>query len=68
MATFSCRDCVAPKRHPGCHGTCQEYLAEKAEYDRLKTAYDKERDIACAITCARDNRVYKAMRNRIRKV
>lgn len=68
MATFSCKDCAPPKRHPGCHGSCQEYLAEKAEYDRLKAVYDKERDIACAITCARGNRVYKAMKNRIRKV
>ena len=65
---YSCKDCVAPKRYPGCHAVCPEYLEQKAEHDRLKAIYDQERDISCAITCARGNRVYKALRNRIRKV
>ncbi|MEE1302461.1 MAG: hypothetical protein UHD64_06725 [Bacteroidales bacterium] len=30
-----CKDCVPPKRHPGCHDTCEEYAKEKEE-DRLK--------------------------------
>ncbi|MBO7727832.1 MAG: hypothetical protein J6S50_04865 [Oscillospiraceae bacterium] len=25
-----CRECVAPKRHPGCHGSCPD----KAEWDK----------------------------------
>ena len=29
-----CKDCVAPKRRPGCHGSCPEYIVEKAEHDR----------------------------------
>ena len=65
---YSCKECVAPKRYPGCHSVCPEYLAQKAEHDRLKAIYDKERDIACAITCSRGDRVYKAMKNRMRKV
>ena len=68
MAIHCCYGCVAPKRHPGCHGSCPEYIAAKAEHDRLKAIYDKERDIACSITCARGDRVYKAMKNRMRKV
>ena len=35
MTIKCCNGCVPPKRHPGCHGKCPEYLAEKAEYDRL---------------------------------
>lgn len=31
---FSCRGCT--ERKPGCHGSCEKYLAEKAEYDQLK--------------------------------
>lgn len=31
-----CRYCVAPKRHPGCHDTCKEYLEEKAINDTEK--------------------------------
>lgn len=33
MAIYSCKGCVAPKRYPGCHGHCAEYLAEKAKHD-----------------------------------
>ena len=25
MSIKCCKNCVAPKRHPGCHSTCQEY-------------------------------------------
>lgn len=59
-----CRYCVAPKRYPGCHGSCAEYLAEKAEYDRLKGEYDRKRAVECGIFCQRADRVDKAMRNR----
>lgn len=31
-----CFVCVAPKRHPGCHGTCEEYKKAKQEYDALE--------------------------------
>ena len=36
MAITCCKNCVPPKRHPGCHGTCEQYLKEKAEYERQK--------------------------------
>ena len=38
-----CKGCVSPKRYPGCHDHCPEYLAERAEYDRLKEADYKKR-------------------------
>lgn len=62
-----CKGCVAPKRHPGCHGSCQEYLAEKAEHDRLKAEFDRERDINCAINTGRSKKVYNAIKNRRNK-
>lgn len=31
-----CKDCVAPKRHPGCHATCKEYIDEKAQLEKDK--------------------------------
>ena len=31
-----CRDCVAPKRHPGCHAECEAYLNWKKEWDAQK--------------------------------
>ena len=34
-----CRDCVPPKRHPGCHATCEKYAKEKAEFEKHKSEY-----------------------------
>lgn len=33
-----CFQCVAPKRHPGCHGTCQEHRNWK-DLDQKKKEY-----------------------------
>ena len=68
MPSFnSCFQCVAPKRHPGCHGHCPEYLEEKAEYNRKKEAYDRERSIGIGIYCSRTEQVMKAMKYRRHK-
>lgn len=42
----SCVNCVAPKRHPGCHATCEEYAADKAAFEKVKESMKKEQDIA----------------------
>lgn len=43
-----CRDCVAPKRHAGCHGHCEEYKtwdnARKQELDKIRSAKNAESD------------------------
>lgn len=62
QAFKSCMNCVAPKRHPGCHGTCPEYLEARAEYDRLKSAYDREQAISASIYSSRTEKVEKALR------
>ena len=66
MAIQCCKDCVAPKRYPGCHGKCQEYIEEKAQYDHLKGEYKKKADITHAIQRDRGVKVYKALRDRKR--
>ena len=35
-----CHRCVAPKRYPGCSGSCPEYKEARARYDADK---DKEK-------------------------
>lgn len=42
---FTCKDC--PKRYPGCHGKCEKYQKEKADWEAIKAAArpDKEYDI-----------------------
>ena len=41
MQIKCCKDCVPPARHTGCHGACEKYKAEKAEFEKQK-AYIKE--------------------------
>lgn len=36
IRNLKCRDCKPPKRFPGCHASCQEYLSWKEEYDKQK--------------------------------
>ena len=67
MAFECCKYCKAPKRHPGCHGSCPEYIAERAEYDRRKAIYDRERDVSVAIYSNRGEKVYRAMKDRRNK-
>lgn len=62
-----CRYCQAPKRNPGCHGSCEEYLTERAEYDRLKAIHDQQRSIDIGIVQQRGERVYKALKCRRNK-
>lgn len=62
MAINCCKSCVAPKRFPGCHGSCQEYTAEKTEYDRRKAEYYKEDQIRSAIYNERYRKVNHALK------
>lgn len=67
MAIFCCKGCVAPKRQPGCHGQCPEYIAQKAAYEKRKAEYNKEHNISIAINRSRGEKVYKAMKERRNK-
>lgn len=44
-----CKDCVAPKRHVGCHADCQEYIDEKKKHDERKAEIDRKRHTNNAI-------------------
>lgn len=37
-----CFDC--PDRHPGCHGTCEKYKKQRAEWDAKKVEQKKQAD------------------------
>ena len=67
MQVYSCKGCVAPKRYPGCHSKCHEYIAQRAEYDRLKAAWDQQQAITIGIYTSRNEKVYKAMKDRRNK-
>lgn len=43
MGISCCNGCVAPKRYPGCHGSCPEYIKEKAEHNARMEEEKKRR-------------------------
>ena len=57
-----CRYCVAPKRYPGCHAVCPEYLADKEEHERRKAEYFKEERLTGNIVGDRGRKVYNALK------
>jgi len=50
MKIKCCKDCVAPKRHPGCHGVCPEYIHEKALWEEEKKAIREEHRYSVSYT------------------
>lgn len=62
--SFGCKGCVAPKRYPGCHSHCPEYLKAKAEYEERKAIEDKKKRTDQDIYLQRSDAVAKAMRGR----
>ena len=45
----ACQKCVAPKRHPGCQDRCEEYAADKAEYEEVKESLAKEQAVSACV-------------------
>lgn len=43
MAIYSCKDCT--ERKLGCHATCEKYIKDKMEHDKLKELIKKEEDV-----------------------
>lgn len=37
-----CHHCVAPKRYPGCSGSCPEYKEARARYDADKAKHNTD--------------------------
>lgn len=64
MAIYSCMGCVAPKRHPGCHDSCPQYLEEKAKHDAEKEAEEKKKSIERGIDSQRAKAIYLAKKIR----
>lgn len=38
-----CKDCVPPKRYPGCHSKCEVYIRERKAYEDLKAVVAREK-------------------------
>ena len=45
MAIKCCNGCVPPKRNLTCHGTCPDYIREKAVHDAQMAEENRKRSI-----------------------
>lgn len=64
MKIKCCKDCVAPKRHPGCHGVCPEYIHEKTLWEEEKKIIREQHRIRSELYEQRSERVQKALRRK----
>lgn len=64
MTIKVCHGCVAPKRYPGCHDHCPEYLAEKAENDAKREKQFKETVVRTGLYQQRTRAVAKAVKKK----
>lgn len=40
-----CKNCVAPRRHLGCHSSCEDYIREKKDSDELRESMKRQKDL-----------------------
>ena len=64
MAINCCNGCVPPKRYPGCHGHCPEYIEAKAKHDAERERISKAARTRHDIYSQRGDSVRKAKRRK----
>ena len=64
MAFDSCKGCVAPKRYPGCHDHCPEYIEEKEKHEKRKTEYYGDTKVRTGLVAQRAASVLRARKAR----
>ena len=60
MAIKCCRNCVPPKRYPGCHDKCNKYLEEKAKWEEAKAKAKQLKKKGRSVVITKEPRPYKA--------
>jgi Na+-translocating ferredoxin:NAD+ oxidoreductase RnfC subunit len=62
-----CHKCVAPKRHPGCHATCPEYIEENQTHQAEREEIRKYKEVNNSVYRQKSDGVFRAYRSRGRK-
>ena len=62
MGIYCCMGCVSPRRTPGCHDTCKDYIEEKAAFEEQKAAADARRKINNEIYSQKAAGIHRARR------
>ena len=68
MKITCCKDCVAPKRYPGCSGKCPDYKEQRAKLDKEKEAERKWKEVRGGLIAQQDNSYRKTMKRFRKKV
>lgn len=63
---YCCKDCH--DRSPGCHGSCEKYITQKAEYDTLKRQYAEKGMVRQGLEDQKYRVIEKAYKRRGRKI
>lgn len=58
-----CKDCA--DRHPGCHGSCEKYIQQRAELDAVKAERRKQYEINSGLNAFRYDGMSKIMNTRV---
>lgn len=61
-----CNGCVPPKRHPGCHDHCPDFITEKLVDDLREEKYRKQQEIHLGLRDQKTRGVIKANKRRRR--
>lgn len=64
MAIKCCYGCVPPKRNATCHGTCPDYIREKAVHDAELEAEYKRRSIKSGLIQQQERAVHTASKGK----
>ncbi len=63
MAIKCCNGCVPPKRSPTCHGTCPDYIREKALHEQEREERMKKRYLEYQLDCFAFEGIHREMRH-----
>ena len=65
MPDFTCKGCEL--RHPGCHGSCEKYQAEKKAHDEIMEAKRKYYDLQANLDRQHNKSVRRSLKKNRRK-
>lgn len=63
----NCKTCIPPKRHPGCHDKCPDYIKDKKEHEEFKNKVWEEKRKVGDVSTYKKEAVSKARNRNFKK-
>lgn len=64
MAIKCCKNCVPPKRYPGCGATCPDYIIDNAFHQVEKEERNKQNALKADLYRQREKAILRTLHNR----